>query len=108
MAVKSVKVWKKRGEIRVYVKNDKGFESVEFVTGNNWNKAGSRKKQGRFGIKAAEWQEAEELAKVGGEWQNYNYQTSKPRSNNRNGYRCPDCHSPYCTGPNCDSNYPRS
>lgn len=99
MAIKSVKVWNKGNETRVYVKNDKGFESVQYITGNNWNKPGARKAQGKWGLEDDEWQEAESLAIVDGQWTNY-----PPTPANRSGWgKCPDCGG-YDCGPNCNSN----
>lgn len=103
MAIKSIKVWHSNsGEQRVYVKDDNGFESVEYVSGNNWNAAGSRAKQGKWGISEDDWKEAEELAKQNGTWTNWPIATEPTAKSGR--WVCGDCGSPYCSGPNCTSN----
>lgn len=100
MTVKSVKVWTgKNGEERVYIKDDRGFESVIMVTGNNFDKPGTIKKQGKWGVSDETIQEAKSLALTGEYWTNY-----PATSGNSGRWVCPECGDPRCQGPNCTSN----
>lgn len=100
MSVKSVKVWTgKNKEQRVYVKDARGFESVLYLTGNNWNLPGSKAKQGKWGIADEDWQEAEQVAFADGQWTNY--PAPQPKEYDRSS-TCPDCGGPNCSPVRCD------